>query len=185
MQPESTPPRTFIVRRNAKLYGEPSTSLLELCRAALLARAETETVRPRIVAMQVQVLAENDYQVADHWKEYGVPMGRITDPSGAYEMSEEQFAQYYAACAAAYRAAGFEFEDQQCPLAIAEHVQSETEKAFGLACSELHTGIDPQQALELGDTWKPFLELMFRIVVPFLTPYQPVASQWAYRASRF
>jgi hypothetical protein len=129
-------------------------------------------VRPRIVAMQVQVLSENDCQVASHWEEHGVPGGRITDPSSAYEMSEEQFSAYYAACAAKYRDAGFVFPDQQCPLLIAEHVQIQAEKAFGLACSELRHGIDPQQAFEQGNTWEPFLELMFGIVVPFLTPHR-------------
>lgn len=180
-----TPRRRPIVCHFSKTYGVPSAALIALCQAALVARAETETVRPRIVAMQVQLLSETDYQVASHWKERGVPAGRILDPSGAYEMPEERFMEYYTACAAKYRAAGFEFPDQQCPLAIAEHVQVQAEKAFGLACSELRHGIDPEQALEMGDTWKPFLELMFGIVVPFLTPYLPAQGSTSFRASRF
>lgn len=185
MFPTTEPRRTPIVCAFSKKYGVPSAALLALCQAALVARAEADTVRPRIVAVQVQVLSETDYQVASHWKERGVPAGRILDPSGAYEMSEERFEEYYNACAAAYRAAGYEFPDQQCPLAIAEDRQVQAEKAFGLACSGLRHGIDPQQALADGVSWKPFLELMFGIVVPFLTPHLPQQGSTSFRASRF
>lgn len=185
MFPDATPTRTPAARFFGKTYGEPSAALLALCQAALVARAETETVRPVILAIQVQVLSEGDFQVASQWKEHGVPVGRILDPAGAYEMTEERFMEYYTACAAKYRAAGFAFPDQQCPLAIAEDVQAQAEKAFGLACSELRTGIDPQKALEHGNTWKPFLELLFGIVVPFLTPHLPAQGSTSFRASRF
>lgn len=185
MFPVLTPTRTPAERFFSQKYGVPSAALIALCQAALVARAETETVRPLIVAMQVAVLTEGDYQVASHWKERGVPVARITEPGNAYEMREERFAEYYAACAAKYRAAGYAFPDQQCPLAIAEHVQVQAEKAFGLACSELRHGIDPEHALHQGNTWKPFLALMFGIVVPFLTPCLPAPGSTSFRASRF
>ena len=185
MFPVPTPTRTPAVRFFSQKYGVPSAALIALCQAALVARAEADTVRPLIVAMQVEVLSETEYQVAGHWKERGVPAGRILDPSGAYEMPEERFEEYYNACAAKYRAAGFAFADPQCPLAIAEHEQVQAEKAFGLACAELRHGIDPQAALEDGVSWKPFLELMFGIVVPFLTPHLSQPGSTSFRASRF
>ena len=56
MFPVATPRRTPAVCFFSQKYGVPSAALLALCQAALVARAETETVRPRIVAMQVEVL---------------------------------------------------------------------------------------------------------------------------------
>lgn len=187
MFPLHTPTRTAAVRHLGSVYGIPSADLLGLCQALLLARAAVSTLRPNIVAMQVAVLAEHDFQIAAHWLPYGVRAGRILDPAGAYEMSEERFAVYTAACALRYRAAGYVFADQQCPLAIAQDVAATAGKAFGLACSELRLdlGFSPQRVLECGDAWPEFLDLMLAIVVPFLNPYRTAQGSTSFRPSRF
>lgn len=157
---------TTIARRSPydRKFGPASPALIAACQAALAARAATAIVRPIILAMQVQILEENDFQVAQRWVELGCEGGRITRPAGTYEMEEERFTEYYELCAARYRAAGYEFPKGQCPLAIAEHEQAQAELAFGLGCKELRTGIDPERALDCLSVWKPFLETMFDIM---------------------
>lgn len=160
MFPTTTPRRSPYDQK----FGPASPALIAACQAALAARATTARVRPVIEGIQAQVLAAGDFQVAEHWRTLGVPMGRITEPSGAYEMSEERFTEYYELCAGHYRAAGYEFPTGQCPLAIAEHEQAQAERTFGLACKELRIGLDPEQALGHLQIWKDFLETMFDIM---------------------
>jgi hypothetical protein len=160
MFPTTTPRRSPYDQQ----FGPASPALIAACQAALAARAKTALVRPVILGIQAQVLAEGDFQIAPHWVSRGIEAGRITEPAGAYEMEPERFTEYYELCAARYRAAGYEFPEQQCPLAIAEHEQAQAELAFGLGCKELRIEIDPEKALGCLKIWKEYLETMFAIM---------------------
>lgn len=145
-------------------FGPASPALIAACQAALAARAATAVVRPIILGIQKQILLDGDFYIAEHWVSLGIESARILEPSGVYEMEEVQLHVYYAECEARYRAAGYEFPKGLCPLAIAEHEQAQAELAFGLACKELRTGVDPEKALGCMKIWKQYLETMFEIM---------------------
>lgn len=89
-------------------------------------KAYTETIRPIIENIKKETLMERSYFVGKENVARAARRsieGRITEIGQAYLMSEEDAQYYYSVLDAKYKAAGFVFKPDCCPLLCAESTQ--------------------------------------------------------------
>lgn len=159
---------------------KPSRELQAAAKAVLVAKAAVETTRPKIHAIQEDLILALSPKVADDYREgrRAVEDEYVTREN-AWMMSDEDAERFYPELDKAYREAGFtEIENGQCPLLIAEDLLRKAERLFMEASIELtaKAGFTPEMVetvitCGMSDGLKrrkEYLDLNLRYVVPFI-----------------
>lgn len=153
---------------------KPSQELRAAAKAVLVAKAAVEAIRPKVYAIQDNLIFQLSPKVSE---EYDEDRGEYVLRENAWMMTDEDAARYYPALDKEYRKAGFtEIETGQCPLLIAENLLRQAEALFIEQSVELtaRVGIDAQMAEDIAramyslDRRKEYIELTLRYVVPFI-----------------
>lgn len=94
-----------------------TTTLATATAAYVATKAETETVRPIVIALKSEIINTFDFQYAPEWAD--IKTGKITNPSDIDMMSDDDFVIYSDLIHSAYLTAGFDVKPDYCPLLIA------------------------------------------------------------------
>jgi hypothetical protein len=142
----------------------PTNTMIGACEVLLMAKANAELVRERVVPIQKAMLEL--VKAVDH--ETGEP---IRDAKHGYRMSDEQFKDYLEEVHAAYIKEGFNVEMNYCPLLIAEDLERQAKHALILAMTEQDEfkTVTINGLLCLGIAkYEQFIELCIKLLVPFV-----------------
>ena len=150
-----------------------SPALKQAVKALLLATAYTDTVRPRVIAYQTEILKAGKFPYDPTVLLDGeTPPPFITDPAQAWLMSDEDFAVYAAQLDEAKVKAGFEnLAPGYCPLLVAENLQMQAEHALFEAAKYI-THIDHREIWDMEKRYalRDLLVGLVLSVSPEITP---------------
>lgn len=166
---------TYLERLAAGATWNPSDELIKACENTLVAKANVKMIKPRVEGYQKAILKAGNFHVSKEIQEQLRKAGaeikntRILDPSLSYQMGDEAFQVYYAACRQAAEDANLKVSAPgNCPLLEAQHLLIRAEREL------MKLFADEMEAPALADPVllkhrDKVLECIYNLVVPFVS----------------
>jgi hypothetical protein len=137
---------------------KPSKEIIQAAKNVLKARALVESLRPKIQAIQTELLTKLDARDED---------GEPVTLSNKYCMTDAYADQYYPMLNAAYRAAGFDLEPDFCPLLMAENEVITLTAVMNKLAETLVTGFQVDSSKLYGEARKKLTDLNLQYISQF------------------
>lgn len=144
----------------------PTPAMVSAAEAVFTTMAMAQSIRPVVIAYQTEILRQGQWRIKP---EFANRLGDevITDPALSYLMSDENFTDYSAKCRAARDQAKLgEYNEDQCPLLMAEHLQIQAERAL-IDSMQSVTGLSAERFVPMSKR-KEYIDLTLKLLAPFV-----------------
>lgn len=158
----------------------PTQAMIKAAEAVFMTMAAVKTIEPVVLGYKKEILAKNEWPVAQDWVEKGLPGGAILDPNDTYLMSEDHFAMYQQQVNAARINAGLYVDDpSKCSHLVVKHLEVEA-TANLINVMATATGFDYQKLMQSKNALenvKKAKELTLKLLAPFVRDSKELMPQ--------